>query len=74
MVLGQVCILILINHDVAKLVLVLGELFGKVAEKNIHIHQQIVEVHSAIPKTTFAVGFKDATNLRTVATGIFLLN
>lgn len=55
-VLGKVGILILIDQKVAKLVLVKLQHVGVIAEENIGIEQQVVEVHRTGPGTTAPIG------------------
>ena len=54
-ILGVVSILILIHQDILKQLLILGQHIGAVAQQDVGLQQQIVEVHSAVGLAAAAV-------------------
>ncbi len=52
LVLGSVGVLILVNEDVLKLMLIVGQHVWKVTKKSDRVHEEIVEVHGASPFET----------------------
>ena len=62
-ILGVVSILILIDQDILKQLLILGQHVGAVAQQDVGLQQQIVEVHSSVLLAAAAVLGVDVTKV-----------
>ena len=62
-VLRVVGVLILVDEDVAELLLIAGQHLGRVAQQDVGLQQQVVEVHSAVALAALAVDVVDVAEL-----------
>ncbi len=70
-ILGVVGILVLVDQNILELLLVTGQHVGAVAQQDVGLQQQVVEIHGAVALATLAIGVVDIAELGNLRLTIF---